>query len=357
VRAGAATLGILAALAASRAAAVEMTADVWKRQVLQEEPILVRVELTNRSERPVQVVPPYVRPHVRDTGYPLTLWAADASGGWREPRLAPGGAYWVREFSRPEAAPLVRSPWVLDSGATAVVWYSLNMLYDLSEPGRYHLKLRYESTPDMVYLLDRGARPAPDELWLGTLEADLGWLEILEPPETERDTAAFLSGHSAACAPSPNADPFGLTKAINEKWPGSAYLPYAEFYAMWAEARRGRSHHGFRQAGLEELRQRAEAFRAAHPDFPLNHQLDTVVALYVYGLTPFPQRTLRVMGGTKPPTRESVLRRYEAAGPLREAARASGDRGVMAEIEARIGWFELVYKSEIEAALAGREPE
>jgi len=336
-------------------AAVEMTAEVWKRQVLPEEPILVRVTMTNAGDRAVRVVPPYVRPRTRDTGYALGLRVEDAGGEWSEPGLRLAGACWLRLWTSPEAAAVTRVPWSVEPGESVRVWCSLNMVYSLHEQGRYHLKLVSDPKPEMVQVPGAAAHAAPVDLVCEQLEADLGWVEIVAPPEAERLAAAYLSEHGSACAPSLWSGPYEHYAAVAEGWPGSAYLPYALFYAMRAEAQRGLQHGAHFAGGVEELRSGVEAFRAAHPDFPLNHQLDTLLAWYKYGVvhdTVYPP----VAPPIPVPTRQQVLSLVQAGRDLKAVARISEDRGLMAEIDAQVDWIELVHRDHIEAALAGREP-
>lgn len=351
-----AVLVALVALAAPAVAApvLELTAEVWTRRVVQEQPILVRVELTNRSERPVQVVPPYVRPRVRDTGYALTLQLLDAAGEWREPELTQMGAYWVGQWASADAAPLIRKPWAIGPGV-ASMWYALNMVYSLHEPGRYHLKLVYDPKPEMLQVPGIAAVPLPDDLVCERLEADLGWIEILEPPEAEKAVAEYLRKHTAACAENPLAYPGMARDVVAEKWPGSAYRPHVEFWALRTMAEGG-AYQGLRtERWVADNRSRLEAFRAANPDFPLSHQLDTFVAWYAFGAAH--DAAYPPIAPPNTPTREQVLRVLEAARELRAVAAESGDYGLRAEVEASIGAFELTWPKHIEAALAGREPE
>jgi len=272
-------------------------------------------------------------------------------GTWTEPKPTASRAYWLHEWTRPDAAPLVHSPWVLEPGATAAAWYSLNRAYVLEEPGSYHLRLCYDPALGTV-----GAADAPPgDVWIGTLEVDLGWIEILEPPEAERPVAEYLRKYTSACAPDPRGGPDEARAALAEKWPQSAYMLYVEFFALHATAEGG-AHYGLRSPrGLAEIRSRVEAFRAAHPDFPLNHQLDTFVAWYAYGVA----CNLAYPPVVPPhvPTREQLLPVLDAARELRATAAASGDYGLRAEIEVCVGWAERAHRKHIDAALAGRDPE
>jgi len=339
--------------AAPAADALAMSAGIWKARVLVCEPILVRVALANTGDRAVSVVPPYIRADFVHTAYPLRLVVEGAGRDWSEPRLRVATSYWVCAWGSSTSADLVRRPWVLPAGGAASMWYSLNMVYDVRQPGRYHLRLLYSSTPDM--LPERQAEAAPADLWCGELEADLGWIEILEPPETERDAAAYLGEHSAACAPSPLFDPYAVSEAVAAKWPGSVYLPYTEYYAMWAEARTGLSHVAHKANGLEELRARAAAFGERYPDFPLAAQLDTIVACYAHGLahdTAYP-----IEGNLQPPSSGQLVALLEAGRQLRATARASGDWGVAAEMALVADRLEQIHRADIGAAVPGWRPQ
>lgn len=345
------TIGALASPAMA-GPTLELTAEVWRRQLLPEEPILARITLSNLGPAEVRVVPPLFG----GRSFGLGLAVETKTGQWEQAVLRGTDAYWVWAYNNRKRAPLVRAPWPLEPLAHALGWHSLNMVHSLHEPGRYHLRLVYDPRPEMLQVPGDPVGPVPEDLVCERLEADLGWIEIIEPPESEKPVAEYLRKHAAACAASLWSGPYEHYAAVAERRPGSAYLPYLSFYAMGAEAQKGLQHGAHCASGMEDLRSEVEAFRAAYPDFPLNHQLGTLVAWYKYGVvhdTVYPP----VAPPIPIPTREQVLALVQAGRDLKAVAQASEDRGLLAEVEAHVSWIELVHRKHIDAALAGREPE
>jgi len=332
-----------------------MAADVPKHAVLQCEPLLVRLRVSNPKGTVAQVVPPYIATHTRARPLALRLLARGQAGEWAEPPLRFTQAYWLTRWASPDAFAMASRPWTLEAGAAATVWYSLNMLYSLHEPGRYHLRFVYAPTREMVAAEQWPVGAPEGGLWLGTLEVDLGAVEIAAPPDEERPAAEFLAANARACAPDPSAEPYAVHDVVAARWPTSVYLPYTEFYAMRTEAQSGLHEGWHKPSGLEALRSEVSAFRGAHPDFPLNHELDTIVARYAYGVA---VRTAYPLDAhERVPKRAEVLAVLEAGRGLLETARASGDYGLAADMAATVGRTEWAYRKHIDAALAGRDPE
>lgn len=338
-----------------RATALELTASLAGPRVLQCEPVLVEVALRNDGTDHVLVVPPFIAPYGPSQPLALRVLVEGRDGVWAEPRIRGTETYWLAGCMRSEVRPFIHRLLPLDPGQAIAVWYSLNMVYALYEPGRYRLRVVYAPSPEMVAVADESARARAGDLWLGKLEVDLGTVEILAPPDEERAAAEFLLGRACACAPNPYAEPYAVRDVVAARWPTSVYLPYAEFYAMRTEARSGLHEGWHKPSGLEALRAEVAAFREAHSDFPLNHELDTIVARYAYGVA---VRTAYPLDAhERLPKRSEVLALLQAGRELLETARRSGDYGLAAEMEATVGWTEWAYRKHIEAALAGRDPE
>ncbi len=325
---------LCAALAGSRAVAVEMTAEVWKRQVLPEEPILVRVTLTNPTDYTVSVVPPYLA----GPSFPLRVVEVRDDDQRRQPEYRHnnrGSWLWVPiggEWQRSK-----RRPWVLGPGEAAWTWHNLATFCELHEPGRHHLVLQYEPQPSMLRISGDETSPLPDNLWCAALEVDLGWIEILEPPEAERPLVEKLAARAYACWPKGEIPDRSLAPEVAAEAPTSVYVPYLEFYSMVARTR----HSLMRPDRLERLRAEVRAFRERNPGFPLDYQLDVLLARCEYfsaiGEVVF-ARDHRLT-----PTAEQLARVPPLAQALREAAAASGDAGLVCEMEAWIGLAERQY--------------
>jgi hypothetical protein len=297
------------------AAGCEVRVEPWKREVLCQEPILLRVTVANITTEPVSLAPPY--PACADAGT-LTADVLD-EGGERVPNSLPDtrwGQYamswygyrspWDSELAAravPGAWP--QPPLTVEPDATAFMWFDLLTLYPLDRPGRYHLLFRYRSDPSKLTDPDDPTKPATAAA-VNEITIDAGWVTIAPPTGVDREAADAVirwrqETHRALSA--------GL--GTGDEDPAIERSPTFRF---WRDAS-----HWARTASVatDDVRgaRRMEAFVAAHPDFPLNYRFPVAMAAGRYGLV-----ELRAF--------------YQAAGPdARPGSVASPE--TLAELEAR----------------------
>ena len=136
-------------LSAGEQVGLRLSASVWKRSVVLEEPILVRVELRNTTPEPISVVPPYVNVWGRpEAPWPLSFTIADEPGqrlpnGWKYAKTGfepvAYGLPWWGPYSGLASAPPRREPWHIPAHSAPYMWINLLQFYPLKDPGRYHL--------------------------------------------------------------------------------------------------------------------------------------------------------------------------------------------------------------------------
>ncbi len=221
---------------------LQLSAAIWKREVILQEPILVRLELRNVGAETVRAVPAYL-----GGTWPVSFVVTDESNtrvGHEYP--AWGSPFSLRAYGRlwwgldPDSGlpPLPSRPWAVAPGGGAFMWLNLLQFYPLDQPGRYHIVFHYDASPQQL-LIGQPQEAAPEEVWSGHLEADAGWVTIGEPDEANRGAAAFLldyreRGHIVLSAQDRR---YELAHEVLRRFPESVYAPYAAFYALWQQAR------------------------------------------------------------------------------------------------------------------------
>ena len=258
------------------------SADIWQRDVVSMEPIWVRIEVTNRSDHPVAIVPPYVDCY-RRARWPLTFLITREDGslvlnGWRGAPLGTEPVAYGLPWWRPHGRGLpVRLPWELTPGASAYMWFDLCRFYPLDEPGRYHILLLYRPARDMLGTRDHGP-PARETLWLEAPNIDAGWIDVRAPEGPDAEAVAFLreKRHQPKLVLSADVG-VSVARRVLERYPDSSHALHAEFMAIASGLQGGVP---VTEETRHELDTRAGRFAALHPGFPLLYQFDL---LRVYG--------------------------------------------------------------------------
>ena len=275
------------ALASAQDAAPVFSADIWKRQVALQEPILVRLEMRNPTGERMVVVPPYVR-HLREGDWQLSFTVLDENGD-PVPRTTAEGKtvfipalydypWWIRTgYSE---VPDLRLPWEIPARGSAYMWIEFSDFYPLDEPGRYHITFDYAARREMLVGWPP-AGPPPDGGWEGTLEADAGWVNVTEPPEADRELADYLverrrkSTCPLALVSFEEVFRFGdEAEARRERFARSVYEPYVAFceiqyWAYWG---------AYDGEPMRLLMEKMDRLAVACPDFPLLYQFPTLTA-------------------------------------------------------------------------------
>jgi len=332
---------VVATGCSSVAAPPELSATIWKREVAQYEPLLVRIELRHTSPEPLRLVPPYP-----SAGWPLDFSIQSADGRWlRSPRSAgslplqaQGLPWWVPRGPAIKPSYPGRRPWDLPPGAVAFMWLDLLRFYPLVQPGRYHIVFHYD--PEARMLARGEGEPPPEGVWEGHLEADAGWITLREPEEADREAAVLLREYRDRyrLALSTVRDADALRRELLERFPGSPYVPYAAFYDLWSRARMM-----YMAGDTAELQAQAEQFAVDHAEFPLNYQLPVILR---YG--EWRQAAGRASVLADPPVplpqpeaaQAAVREALERGRALRQAAAATGDYELAAMVEEEVGGFE-----------------
>jgi len=230
---------------AASGAVPALSATIWKREVVTQEPILVKLQVTNPRAGEATIVAPYFNSYGR-ANFPLTLAVTDDAGvpvgnGWegaqtgREPILR-GRPWWIAGGPSAPGAPESWEwrAWRVPAGATVFMWYNLLQFYPLDEPGRYHITLTYDSAPDM--LLSTGTQSPPADVVCWSAEIDAGWIIISQP--TARDQAAATRLRECAeVQGTVFSTTFGWGRDAGLRNPdsggdwleGTSYEPYLEF--------------------------------------------------------------------------------------------------------------------------------
>ena len=319
------------------AAALELSATIWEREVVVAEPLLVRLELSNPSTEPLAVVPPYVNVGGRSL-WPLTFTVTDEAGdrvpnGWKYARsgfepICFGAPWWTTPPGLGRMQ--YREAWLLPPGGRAWTWVDLLQFYPLDEPARYHLVFEYDAQPEMLVSLGE-AGPPPQGVWSGHLEADAGWITVLEPGGTDRDAAQFLLERRDKLEAVLSAGAYGVAGAVLDRFPEATYALYAAFYQHWTPGAFGTPP----AAGAARLAASAAKFAREHTEFPLSYQLPVAVALSQWQVAD--EAAARGAGMPAGAAEEMVARAAALRQALRETAAAAGDYSLMQMVEDRIG--------------------
>jgi len=175
------------------------SATIWKRETISEEPILLRVEVTNPRGDEVKIIAPYFN---SGGGFnlPLTLAVTNSAGAQLpngskysatgfEPIIR-GQPWWIPDgrVQPGDTEPREWRAWRIPAGATAYMWYNMLQFYPLDDPGRYHIMLRYESKPEMLFQPGQKMDNPPKDVLCWSAEIDAGWVTVKEA--SRRDAAA-----------------------------------------------------------------------------------------------------------------------------------------------------------------------
>lgn len=254
------------------------TASIWKRDVVREEPILLKLEVSNPGHDDLRIVAPYFNTYGR-INLPLTLTVTDSSGrqvpnGWSgggtgsEPILR-GRPWWIPEgpAQAGHVDPQTWRAWSIPAGKTAFMWHNIRQYYPIDEPGEYHVVLHYLPSADMAPRsgLGEGAPPGEATLWTGSVEIDAGTVSVSEPGERDVAAADRLAQHrevqgSVFSTTLGWGDDAGILQGKAPWVVGTVYETYARF---------GRAFAG--RAQEDASKSRSEA-----PAFPLWGLLDVV---------------------------------------------------------------------------------
>lgn len=255
-------------------AAVLIGGRAWKQDVLLMEPVLVKLEITNDDDAPVQVVPPYMDCYLA-TNWPLTLTVTTEDGtrvtnGWphgetgTEP-VAYGRPWWV-----PGPSPLIppREPWLLPARSSGHMWIDILQFYRLDKPGRYRIVLHYEPRHAMLAPLTEPDAIPDHDLTLSKADIDLGWITVGQPEGADAEAAAWLLDRATQKRVAITAFPPSITvldwpQPVVAHHPESIHADYARFFLLLRDMVTNNA------AGLKGL----DAYKAEHADFPLNYRL------------------------------------------------------------------------------------
>ena len=335
---------------ASESDAVETTAlpafsaTIWKRDVISEEPILLKLEVTNARNGEVLIVAPYFDSYAC-ANYPLTLSVTDASGhalqnSWEfadsgyEP-IHRGRPWWVPDgrVQAGDVEPRAWRAWRIPAGATAYMWCNMLQFYPLDDSGEYHIVLKYDSTPEMLFEPGQKKDNPPKDVLCWSAEIDAGWVTVTEPGPKDAAASANLRD-----MPDVQGVVFGTNFAESHKdlrvldtggadWlRGTSYEPYVRFARAFYRS----ESQSTRDAGglpLEELlrtvgpRRLAEKSTYNPPDL-YRRPLDEVAG-----------KSAAEMDRVRADLRMAARRSVEAYDAAVRVARESGDYSILGYIE------------------------
>jgi len=236
-------------LAVETTAFPALSATIWKRETIGQEPILLKLEVTNSRDEEVKIVAPYMNGYGR-ANYPLTLAVTDASGaavpnGWEysttgsEP-IHRGSPWWIPDgrVQPGDTEPREWRAWRIPPGETAYMWYNVLQFYPIDDPGEYHIVLKYDSKPEMLFQPGQKKDNPPKDVlcWWG--QVDAGWVTVREPGPRDAEACAKLRENPdvQGCVFSTNfAWGHGdghLLDREGDKWKwlnGTTYEPYVRF--------------------------------------------------------------------------------------------------------------------------------
>jgi len=224
------------------------SATISKRDVISEEPILLKLEVTNPRNEEVLIVAPYFDSYAC-ANYPLTLSVTDASAhglqnGWEfadsgyEP-IHRGRPWWIPDgrVQPGDVEPRAWRAWRIPAGATAYMWYNMLQFYPIDDPGQYHIVLRYDSKPEMLFEPGQKKDNPPKDVLCWSTEIEAGWVTVMEPGPKDAAAAANLrkdpemQGVMFATNFVFGSDPRDLGKKDTDRplFEGTTYEPYARF--------------------------------------------------------------------------------------------------------------------------------
>jgi hypothetical protein len=268
---GAALVACAAALPAS--ADPILHAEAWKTEVIQYEPILIRITMENPGDEELLVVPPYVSFPCR-LNWPLRLSVTRAEDGTTvfdtgapESALLPrfGDYWWYPRFYDP-----VRGPWCLAPGGSGCLWFNVRACTGPLPPGPYTVHLTYDAHTEMLRRPEHPEDVVPEGVWEGQLTSEVGPVTVREPAGEDATAAVVFQGTRVGL----DTDDWSgsLRTPILENHQSSTYAPYARFYEFWTCCSHALGVGGY-QMPFDDARADADQFLADYPDFPLNYQL------------------------------------------------------------------------------------
>ena len=342
---------------AAREGSPRLSADIWKREVVLQEPILVRLNMRNPTDESMLAVPPYLNIWgLGQVGWPLEFTVTDGKGNrvpnqWEFAKsgyeVVAYGLPWCGPCFEPlgrKAQPAPRRPWVVPPGETAFMWINLLQFYPLDEPGRYHILFHYDARPEMLVIPYSGEAP-PTGVWTGKLEADAGSVTIAEPEGIDREAATFLRDYRerrGVVISAGKMDGYALKPELLERFPTSVHATYAAFYQIWWIADMAPMRwiadiapmSGSDRAAMGQI---IDDFRTRHPDFPLNYQLPVALAFYDWYSV---KRTVTHYPDQREVPGDLVSQASRLGEALRRAAAAAGDYSLIGKIEEQLWGYE-----------------
>jgi len=231
------------------------SATIWKRETISEEPILLRVEVTNPRGDEVKIIAPYFN---SGGGFnlPLTLAVTNSAGAQLpngskysatgfEPIIR-GQPWWIPDgrVRAGDTEPREWRAWRIPAGATAYMWYNMLQFYPLDDPGRYHIVLKYDSKPEMLFEGGQKMDNPPKDVLCWSAEIDAGWVTVREPGPKDAAACQRLREHPEVqgvvfATNYAFGDDAGLLEDEGQAyhWPwGTTYEPYARFARAFYKA-------------------------------------------------------------------------------------------------------------------------
>jgi len=308
--------------------ALELRAAVWHRELVAGEPILVRLEMRNLTDRPLAVVPPYLDCDGR-MSWPVDQLSVVGVGGERVASFphAQGSARYRpmsligSEYNGPLGGqvfpPMARRAWPIGPNASITTWTDLSNYWPALAPGVYRLSLPYGPRADM--LGRERARLVEGAVWEGVLTFDAGEITVVEADSQDRGALEILA--AVPSLPLGTPAPLSARRArearaeLLQRSPDSHLAPYARFYELWNHAEAVGPDAMPYGAKAADIIEEADAFARDTPDFPLNYQVPLIVAV---------ARFLRERGVWG--SRDEMARCLQERGqPLIQAAEELGD--------------------------------
>lgn len=274
-------LGLLCCVAVEARAEWRPEVTVVKREVVEWEPILVRLDMLNDGREREFVAPPYMDYLGRwgraideiivrsESGAPIaymTTPAETAEGApWRHP-VGHGYEFNGRLRWSRSLCPYV--PWVIPGGSSVYTYVDLSCSWESLPPGRYYIELHYSATREM--LDDVPGQPSPQDCWEGERTISLGWISVLPATGRDAEVAALIAEsvderHPFAFRSSIHEE---LRERIRTEYADTTYGPYAA-YGRITELVYRRLGRGLGPGGAEPV---IQEFLRAYPDFALNYQ-------------------------------------------------------------------------------------
>lgn len=246
-----------------------VTAELWKAETVQGEPVILAIRFRNRSEAPLRLAIPCAQ-------YVLALDVHHDYTG-EQPPTVPSHHHMGTSFLLPTGRELV---WY------ANVWER----YDLSQPGAYVLQARYKSAWLAPPLVDQ----ADARSWHGEVDLGSHVFEVLPPEGEEANVYERLKPHLPEIwrdegAPNVSGRPDRLARIdtlaarVAQEHPHSVYVPYLWWrFFYW---------YGFRH-GIGEtpsyMRDLSREFAETYADWPMMDQV-RAPEVFVHGAPESPE--------------------------------------------------------------------